>query len=96
MNTNTSFKKGDIVLISPEVTHQFDWIEGTIIEIENNPYVGVVLVVETKNGDVFFERECLFKSISEEFEEFSEEELKFIALSKKEAQEGKVKSSIIL
>ena len=66
MNKNTSFKKGDIVLISPEVTHQIDWIEGTIIEIENNPYVGVVLVVETKNGDVFFERECLFKSIIEE------------------------------
>ena len=93
MNTNAKFKKGDIVLISPEVTHQIDWIEGAIIEIENNPYVGVVLVVETKNGDVFFERECLFKSISEEFEKFSEEELKFIALSKEEAQEGKVKSS---
>ena len=34
MKANTKFKKGDIVLISPEVTHQIDWIEGTIIEIE--------------------------------------------------------------
>ena len=33
----TIFKKGDTVLISPEVTHQIDWIEGTIIEIEDNP-----------------------------------------------------------
>lgn len=32
-------------------------------------------------------------NFEEEFEDFSEEELKFIALSKKEAQEGKVKSS---
>ena len=32
-------------------------------------------------------------NFEEEFEEFSEEELKFIALSKKEAQEGKVKSN---
>jgi hypothetical protein len=32
-------------------------------------------------------------NFEEEFEEFSEEELKFIALSKKEAQEGKVKIS---
>lgn len=32
-------------------------------------------------------------NFEEEFEEFSEEELKFIALSKKEAQEGKVRSS---
>ena len=65
MINNTAFKKGDIVLISPELTHQIDWIEGTIIEIEKNPYVGIVLVVETKNGDVFFEREALFKPINE-------------------------------
>ena len=32
-------------------------------------------------------------NFEEEFEEFSEEELKFIALSKKEAQEGKVISN---
>ena len=49
----TIFKKGDTVLISPEVTHQIDWIEGTIIEIEDNPYVGIVLFVQTKDGDVF-------------------------------------------
>ncbi len=62
----TIFKKGDTVLISPEVTHQIDWIEGTIIEIENNPYVGIVLFVQTKDGDVFFERECLFRLVNEE------------------------------
>ena len=66
MKANTKFKKGDIVLISPEVTHQIDWIEGTIIEIEDNPYVGIVLIVQTTDGDVFFEREGLFKSVSEE------------------------------
>lgn len=62
----TIFKKGDTVLISPEVTHQIDWIEGTIIEIEENPYVGIVLFVQTKDGDVFFERECLFRLVNEE------------------------------
>ena len=66
MKATTKSKKGDIVLISPEVTHQIDWIEGTIIEIEDNPYVGIVLIVQTTDGDVFFERECLFKSVSEE------------------------------
>ena len=58
----TVFKKGDTVLISPEITHQIDWIEGTIIEVEDNPYVGTVIVAQTKDGDVFFERECLFKN----------------------------------
>lgn len=62
----TIFKKGDTVLISPEVTHQIDWIEGTIIEIEDNPYVGIVLFVQTKDGDLFFERECLFRLVNEE------------------------------
>lgn len=62
----TIFKKGDTVLISPEVTHKIDWIEGTIIEIEENPYVGIVLFVQTKDGDVFFERECLFRLVNEE------------------------------
>ena len=66
MKANTKFKKGDIVLISPEVTHQIDWIEGTIIEIEDKHHVGIVLIVQTTDGDVFFERECLFKSVSEE------------------------------
>lgn len=58
----TVFKKGDTVLISPEITHQIDWIEGTIIEVEDNPYVGTVIVAQTKDRDVFFERESLFKN----------------------------------
>ena len=58
----TVFKKGDTVLISPEITHQIDWIEGTIIEVEDNRYVGTVIVAQTKDGDVFFERESLFKN----------------------------------
>ncbi len=62
----TVFKKGDTVLISPEITHQIDWIEGTIIEVEDNPYVGTVIVAQTKDGDVFFERECLFRLVNEE------------------------------
>ena len=62
----TIFKKGDTVLISPEITHQIDWIEGTIIEVEDNPYVGTVIVAQTKDGDVFFERECLFRLVNAE------------------------------
>ena len=61
----TIFKIGEKVLISPEVTHKIDWIEGTIIEVEDNPYVGTVIVAQTKDGDVFFERECLFKVVNE-------------------------------
>jgi len=44
MMNNTAFKKGDIVLISPELTHQIDWIEGTIIEIEKNQH-NIILII---------------------------------------------------
>ena len=52
---------GDNVLISPEVTHKSDWTQGTVIEVEANPFVGTVISAETPNGEIYFEKECLFK-----------------------------------
>lgn len=54
-------KVGDKVLISPDLTHLTDWIEGTVIEVENNTFVGVVISAETEDGNVFFGKEDLFK-----------------------------------
>ena len=54
---------GDNVLISPQVTHRNDWTEGKVIEVEDNPFVGTVISAKTSNGDIFFEKECLFKAI---------------------------------
>ena len=48
-------KTGDSVLISPEVTHKSDWIQGTVIDVEDNPFVGTVISAETINGDIFFD-----------------------------------------
>ena len=53
---------GDKILISPDLTHLPNWREGTIIEIENNPFVGVVISAETEDGNIFFGKEDLFKS----------------------------------
>lgn len=54
-------KVGDNVLISPDLTHQTDWVKGKIIDVEKNQFVGVVISAETDDGDIFFEREELFK-----------------------------------
>lgn len=59
-----AMKKGDIVMISPEVTQLDNWVEGTIIDVEANPFVGTVISARTGNGDIFFEKECLFKKVS--------------------------------
>jgi len=59
-------KIGDKVLISPQVTDRTDWIEGVIIEIEKNPFAGIVITAKSDDGEVFFEKEDLFKHFSEE------------------------------
>lgn len=54
-------KKGDKVLISPDLTKLPNWISGIVIEVENNPFVGIVISAETEDKDVFFGQEDLFK-----------------------------------
>ena len=43
------FKVGEEVLISPQVTHEKQWIKGVVTEIEDNPFVGLVISVKTKD-----------------------------------------------
>jgi hypothetical protein len=59
-------KIGDKVSISPQVTHRADWIDGVIIEIEKNPFAGIVITAKSDDGEVFFEKEDLFKHLGEE------------------------------
>jgi len=53
---------GDNVLISPDLTGLTKWIEGIVIEIENNTFNGVVIAAETEDRNVFFGRKDLFKT----------------------------------
>ena len=55
-------KLGDLVLISPEVTRLSDWTQGKVIEVESNPFVGTVISAQTPSGDIYFNRESLFKA----------------------------------
>ena len=59
-------KVGDKVLISPDPTLQKKWLAGTVIQVENNPFVGIVISAETEDRNVFFGREDLFKLAKEE------------------------------
>ncbi len=59
-------KLGDKVLISPQVTGRIDWVEATIVEVENNPYVGIVITAKADDGEVFFEKEDMFKLLDNE------------------------------
>lgn len=55
-------KIGDKVFISPQVTHQTDWIEGVIIEIEKNPFA-VLLSRQNQMAVKFFLKKKIFLNI---------------------------------
>lgn len=54
-------KAGDEILISPQVTGKNKWIKAIVLEIENNPFVGLVVTAKTKLGEIFFEKIDMFK-----------------------------------
>ena len=60
--TSTIIETGDHVLISPDLTGQTNWTEGTVIEVENNTFNGIVIAAETTDRNVFFGRKDLFKT----------------------------------
>lgn len=59
-------KVGDKVWISPDLTLLKRWIAGTVIQVENNPFVGSVISAETEDLNVFFGREEMFKLTKED------------------------------
>ncbi|QIU95098.1 transcriptional regulator [Bacteroides faecium] len=59
-------KVGDKVLVSPDLTMLADWTPATVIEVENNPFIGIVISAKTDKGVIFFGQKDLFKPLKEE------------------------------
>jgi len=59
-------KTGDSVLIAPQVTGRADWTKATIIEVEQNPFVGIVITAKADDGEIFFEKKHLFRLLDKE------------------------------
>ncbi len=47
-------KIGDKMKVSPQLTAQSDWIEGEVIDVEQNPFLGLVISIKDKVGRIFF------------------------------------------
>jgi hypothetical protein len=54
---------GDKVLISPDLTMQKKWLPATVIEVEDNSFIGIVISAETEDENIFFGKEYLFKPL---------------------------------
>ena len=60
-----AMKIGQIVNISPYLTHLSDWIAGEIIEIEQNPYRGTVIAAKDNLGRIFWGESDYFETVNE-------------------------------
>lgn len=58
-------KVGQIVNISPYLTHLSDWVTGEVIEIEQNPYRGVVIAAKDDLGRIFWGESDYFAPVNE-------------------------------
>ena len=53
-------KKGDKAKASPKITGEAEWIEGEVIDVEQNPFRGIVISIKDKLGRIFFGEEHYF------------------------------------
>jgi len=51
---------GDKAKVSPQLTGLDSWIEGEVIDIEQNPFKGIVIAIKDKVGRIFFGEEKYF------------------------------------
>ena len=53
-------KIGDKMKASPQLTAQPDWVEGEVIDVEHNPFLGLVISIKDKLGRIFFGQSRFF------------------------------------
>lgn len=56
-------KVGDKAKVSPILTGESDWVEGEVIDIEQNPFKGIVIAIQDSLGRIFFGEESYFQPI---------------------------------
>ena len=53
-------KTGDIAKADPRLTGLNEWVEGTVIDVELNPFKGIVIAIKDKLGRIFFGEQKYF------------------------------------
>ncbi len=62
-NTKETFKVGDIVEMSPNLTLLKEWIKGKIIKVRQNPFMGTEIAIKDDLGRISFGEKEFFKPI---------------------------------
>ena len=56
-------KNGDKAKVSPAITGLNEWVEGVVIDVEENPFLGIVISIKDEIGRIFFGEEKYFLPI---------------------------------
>jgi len=54
-------KAGDRAKADPKLTGLNEWVEGIVIDVENNPFKGTVIAIKDTLNRIFFGEEKYFK-----------------------------------
>ena len=46
--------KGEKAKVSPKLTGLDEWVEGEVIDVRNNPFLGLEIAIKDKLGRIFF------------------------------------------
>ena len=61
---NLIMKAGDKAKIDPQITGLKTWIEGIVIKIRKNPFLGTEIAVKDDKGVIYFDVEKYFKPVT--------------------------------
>ena len=56
-------KVGDKMKANPQLTGLSAWIEGKVIDVEHNPFIGLVISIKDELGRIFFGQIKYFQPI---------------------------------
>ncbi|MDF9831042.1 hypothetical protein [Parabacteroides sp. PF5-6] len=56
-------KIGDRAKVNPRLTGLDEWVEGVVIDLEQNPFRGLVIAIKDDQGRIFFGEAEYFKKI---------------------------------
>lgn len=57
-------KEGEKLKADPKLTGLNEWVEGTVIDIEHNPFKGIVIAIKDNLNRIFFGEIKYFKQLN--------------------------------
>lgn len=58
-----SIKTGDRLKVSPSLSGLSEWIEGVVIKIFKNPFIGDEIAIKDSKGRIFYGQKKFFKTV---------------------------------